>query len=53
MTYILQSDFDKTLQRYFNSEEEVFDWVDENLGRKDCCNWTMIDPEGGEWEVFL
>ena len=53
MTYILQNELDKTNQHYFDTEEEVYDWVDTNVGRKNCSSWTMIDPEGGEWEVYL
>jgi hypothetical protein len=35
----------------FDSEDEAREWVDDNILREDRDNWTLIDPEGGDWVV--
>ena len=35
----------------FDSEGEAREWADDNILREDRDNWTLIDPEGGDWVV--
>ena len=49
MTYLLKNDDDILNWHEFDSEQEARDWAEDNLGRSDLANWTLMDPEGGTW----
>ena len=53
MTYILQHDEDALNCEYFASEAEAREWAETYIGRSEVSNWTLMDPEGGRWELYF
>ena len=51
MTWLLQHDTDVLVWQDFDTEAEAREWADDNILRDDRRNWTLIDPEGGDWMV--
>ena len=51
MTWLLQHDDDILVWQEFDSEDAAREWADYNILRDDRRNWTLIDPEGGDWMV--
>ena len=51
MTWLLQHDDDILVWQEFDSDDAAREWADYNILRDVRRNWTLIDPEGGDWMV--